>query len=159
MLGALIAGFSLYSPALQEQGMIPKQYTCAGQDASPELRWQGAPPGTKSFALALVDPDHPNGQFTHWTVYNIPSNTTSLPPFLSDDLFLESGILQGMNDYKKIGYTGPCPPIKQKHSYIFTLYALDTILSLPPGRSYLELQDQIQGHVLEKTELTVFFSK
>lgn len=158
-LGTIMAVFSLNSPGFQDQNPIPKQYTCEGADLSPELRWQEAPEGTKSFSLIVTDPIAPNGMFIHWIMYNIPATVSSLPPSLGKDLFLDQGILQGMNDFKEIGYRGPCPQDLQKHSYVFTLYALDTILSLPPGRSYQELQNEMRGHVLAEAHLTTFFNK
>ncbi len=154
-----MAIFSLTSPEFQDQDPIPAQYTCMGDDLSPELKWQNPPEGTKRFALTLTDPNAPEGEFIHWVVYNIPATLTSLPPSPSQELFKDHGILQGINDFKEIGYGGPCPPAKQKHSYVFTIYALDTILPLPSGCSYQELQKEMQGHILAETKLTGFFSK
>lgn len=158
VLGTMMALFSLNSPGFQDQSVIPKQYTCEGADLSPELKWQDAPTGTKSFALTVTDPNAAEGLFTHWIVYNIPATVNALPPSCSKDLFLDSGILQGMNDFKEIGYKGPCPPQTKRHSYIFTLYALDTVISMPPGRSYLELNNEMRGHILAETQLTGYFS-
>lgn len=154
-----MAVFSLSSPGFSEQGSIPDQYTCMGEDISPELRWQGAPAETKSFALTVVDPDAPGGTFIHWTIYNIPATANSLPPSLAQKPSLDQKISQGINDFKEVGYGGPCPPAGKTHSYIFTLYALDIILSLPPASSYLELQKEMKGHILAETRLTGFFSK
>lgn len=159
MIGAMIALFSLSSPAFSEQGSIPYQYTCKGQDISPELQWQGAPAQTKSFALTVADPDAPSGAFTHWIIYNIPATANSLPPSIPQKPILDQKVFQGINDFKEVGYRGPCPPARKTHSYIFTLYALDTLLSLPPACSYLELQKEIKGHILDETHLTGFFSK
>ena len=154
-----MAHFSLSSPNFQDQSPIPKEYACTGTDISPELVWKDFPENTKSFALAIVDPDAPSGHFIHWVVYNIPKETTRLPPKMSKDPLLANGTMQGFNDFGTIGYGGPCPPESQNHHYIFTLYALDSMLSLPPGSSYSGLQNAMKGHIIGEAKLTGTFAK
>lgn len=156
---AAFIGLSLISPNFQEQGFIPKEYSCVGQDTSPELRWKDAPPETKSFALTIVDPDAPGGNFIHWVLYNVPATETSLPPNIPLEAVLPNGSMQGFNQFGKIGYGGPCPPLAETHSYIFTLYALDTMLPLPPGSSYAVLKNSMEGHILAESKLTGRFAK
>jgi len=109
----------LTSPGLPPTGEIPKQYTC---DISPPLGWSGAPPGTASFALIVEDPDAPGGIFRHWAAYDIPATTTSLPAGYRAGA--PAPFAEARNDFGKIGYSGPCPPLGQAHRYIFTLLAL-----------------------------------
>src|SRR3990172_1394246 len=98
------------SAAFKEGGMIPKKYTCDGEDISPPLTWSDVPDGTKSFALISDDPDAPVGIWVHWVIYNIPGNVTQLPEHVRTGKKLHDGTLQGINDFPKIGYGGPCPP-------------------------------------------------
>jgi Raf kinase inhibitor-like YbhB/YbcL family protein len=93
------------------------------------LRWSDIPPNTKSFALICEDPDVPLGVFTHWALYNLPPTVTELPEGVSAERRLANGAIQGQNDFKHIGYRGPCPPPKDgAHRYFFRLYALDAEL-------------------------------
>lgn len=125
---------------------IPKKHTCDGEDRSPALSFTGAPKGTKSFALIVDDPDAPSGTFTHWVGWNIdPERTT-----LSEG---EQIKLEGVNDFGKIGYRGPCPPRGNPHRYFFKIYALDTLLNLPKGSSKGALEKAMDGHILGKGEL------
>lgn len=121
--------------------------------------WENPPKNTKSFALAIVDPDAPSGNFIHWIIYNIPPVESSLPQGISTEPSLKNNAMQGINDFGRIGYGGPCPPKSQKHAYVFTIYALDTVLSLKPKASYDELKKAMNGHILEQTELTGYFEK
>lgn len=159
LLGLIMTNFSLTSPDFKEQGLIPKEYTCIGLDGSPELKWEKPPENTKSFALCILDPDAPSGNFTHWIIYNIPATTRHLLPSIANSSTLSDGSFQGLNDFGFIGYGGPCPPKDQKHTYIFTLYALDSILSLQSGTSYSQLQAAMKGHILGEAKLTGFFEK
>lgn len=154
---AVFAAISLFSPAFQEQSQIPPLYTCKDGDISPPLSWTPSTSDTKSYALALIDPDAPGGNFIHWLVYNIPPEISKLPPQLPKIPVLPAGAMQGINSFETIGYAGPCPPQGQTHSYIFVLYALDISLALPPGASYADLQNAIQGHIIEEARMTAFF--
>jgi Raf kinase inhibitor-like YbhB/YbcL family protein len=143
---------SLRSVAFETGSRIPQIYTCDGRDVSPPLRWTGAPQGTESFALICDDPDAPMGTWVHWVIYNIPADGDRLSEAVPVSERLESGALQGGNDFGRIGYGGPCPPRGKPHRYFFRLYALDTKLSAAAGLTKKALLDQMQGHVLENAE-------
>jgi Raf kinase inhibitor-like YbhB/YbcL family protein len=142
----------LKSSAFVEGEMIPKKYTCDAQDVSPALEWSGAPANTESFALICDDPDAPMGTWVHWVYYDIPAGTSSLPEDVGSQEKPASGGTQGVSDFGRIGYGGPCPP-GGTHRYFFKLYALDTKLDLPPGADKPTLLDKMEGHILEQTEL------
>ena len=154
---SLMAEFTLSSSAFKNFEPIPEKYTCHGEDPSPDLSWTNPPPGTQSFALSVQDPDSPKGNLTHWLAYNIPKELTELPPNMGSSPVAINGICQGMNHFGKAGYGGPCPPPNQRHRYIFTLYALDTRLEIPPLASYAAFQEAIQSHILAKAELIGLF--
>ena len=141
--------FTLKSPAFQEQGEIPGTFTCDAEDVSPPLEWSNVPQGTKSFALIVDDPDAPMGTWVHWVVFNLPPDTASLPQGVSH---LPAGALEGINDFRRISYGGPCPP-GGVHRYYFKLYALDTMLTLRSGAAKAELLKAMQGHVLAEATL------
>jgi Raf kinase inhibitor-like YbhB/YbcL family protein len=145
--------FALKTTVFTDGGAIPKKYTCDGADVSPALNWHEAPTGTQSFALIADDPDAPVGTWTHWIIWNIPAKTSALPegvPKVGDS---GDGARQGKNDFKRIGYGGPCPPSGNPHRYFFKLYALDAKLDLKAGASRGELEPAINGHLLAHTEL------
>lgn len=144
--------FSIKSAAFAEGATIAKKYTCDGADVSPALEWSGAPAGTKSLALIADDPDAPVGTWTHWIAWNIPADH-SLSEGLQKQESLPDGTRQGKNDFRRIGYGGPCPPPGKPHRYFFKLYALDTKLDLKPGASRSELESAMKGHVLGHTEV------
>jgi len=146
--------FSLQSPAFQEGGRIPTEYTSDGTDISPPLSWSGSPEGAKTFALIVDDPDAPSGAFTHWVIFNIPGTARQLRENLPGLETLPDGSVQGTNDFGKIGYGGPSPPSGSTHKYRFRIYAVDTQLKLPAGSSKQELLSAIDGHVLATGELT-----
>jgi len=149
----------LTSSSFSAEGNIPSQFTCEGEDISPELAWKNAPSGTKTFALIVHDPDAPRaGGFTHWVVYNIPASVMQIAQAAPKDQKLPSGGIQGKNDFGQIGYLGPCPP-SGTHRYYFYLYALDTELKLQPGAGKDELEKAMKGHVLGKTELMGKYKK
>lgn len=143
----------LRSPAFENGQPIPKKYTGDDQDLSPELIWGSTPQGTRSFALICQDPDAPVGTFIHWVIYNIPDTIQRLPEGFPRDEKLPDGICQGRNDFGAIGYRGPLPPPGKPHRYFFILYALDTILSTPPGATASDIQKVITGHTLATAEL------
>ncbi len=146
---------SLVSYNFQNGERIPPEHTCDGRDASPPLRWQGAPAGTAAFALVLGDPDAPGGTFTHWLVANIPVKRANLPGELPTDGTLEEpvALLQGTNDFGRTGYGGPCPPAAEIHRYFFRLYALDASLELSAGFTEEQLRQAMSGHKLAEAEL------
>lgn len=146
----------LSSSAFSDGGEIPTKYTCDGDDVSPLLSIENAILGAKSLALIVDDPDAPGGVFVHWVIWNIPPNTTSIPENVPSTEVVEllDGAKQGVNDFGKLGYRGPCPPSGPPHRYIFKLYALDTTLGLGAGASKAELEDAMRGHILAETTLT-----
>ena len=142
----------LKSTAFTQGAMIPLSYTCEGKDVSPPLEWYGVPEGTRSIALICDDPDAPAGTWVHWIYYDIPPETTALPENIEHTDNPSIGGTQGKNDFRKIGYGGPCPP-SGTHRYFITLYALNTHLNLPPGRTKEELLHAMEGHILGQAEL------
>ncbi len=143
----------LKSSAFQKGGDIPRKHTCDGADVSPPLRWENPPSGTKSFALIADDPDAPVGTWVHWVLYDLPPDVKELPEGLPASETLSKGGKQGRNDFKKIGYGGPCPPPGPAHRYFFKLYAVDTQTTLKPGATKQKLLNAIKGHILAEAEL------
>jgi Raf kinase inhibitor-like YbhB/YbcL family protein len=152
--GGRAMSFSIKSSAFSEGAAIPKQYTCDGADVSPALSWTEAPSGTQSFALIADDPDAPAGTWTHWVIWDIPAQASGLSEGVPKKDMLDDGSRQGKNDFKRIGYGGPCPPAGKPHRYFFKLYALGSKLQLNAGASKSELERAISGHVLAETKLT-----
>ncbi len=150
--GGSAMSFEFNSPAFRNGDSIPGKYTCDGADVSPALRWSGVPVGTHSLALITEDPDAPGGTWTHWIIWNIPAQATSLPEGLPATGTLENGARQGRNGFGRIGYGGPCPPPGRPHRYFFHLYALDTTLALKPDASKEDLEIAMKGHVLSRVE-------
>jgi Raf kinase inhibitor-like YbhB/YbcL family protein len=152
----------LTSSAFKEGGSIPAKYTCEGEDTSPPLAWSGAPAGTKSFVLIVDDPDAPDPAaprmtWVHWVLYDLPLSSTSLAEG-ADSGGLPPGTKSGLNDWKRPGYGGPCPPIG-RHRYVHKLYALDTELTglRQPTKSNVEAA--MKGHVLAEARLTGTYQK
>ena len=143
----------LTSSAFTHQTSIPARYTCEGKDLSPPLAWTEPPPGTKSFALIVDDPDAPAGTWVHWVLYNVPTGSRSLPEGLAKTPTLTDGSQAGLNDFHRSGCAGPCPPAGPAHHYSFRLYALDTVLNLPTETRKADLERGLQGHVLTHAEL------
>ena len=145
-------GFAIESPAWREGETIPVIFTCDGADVSPPLEWKSAPAGTQSFSLVAEDLDAPGGLFTHWMIYNLPANTTSLAENQPRQKELGNGARQGRNSFGKIGFGGPCPPPGPAHRYFFRLYALDAKLDLASGASRQEFDRAMAGHILAQTD-------
>jgi Raf kinase inhibitor-like YbhB/YbcL family protein len=150
------------SPAFTNGGSIPARYTCDGADVSPELRWEGEPPKTQSFALIVDDPDAPDPSapkmtWVHWVVYDIPANVHMLPEDAGKH-GLPAGAKQGLNDWKRAAYGGPCPPIGT-HRYFFKLYALDAVLPDLGHPTKAQLLDAMKGHLLEEAQLIGTYKK
>ena len=128
------------SPAFKINEQIPLKYTCDGKNINPPLIIKNMPENTRSLALIVDDPDAPNGSFTHWLVWNIP-------PTNKIDENSNPG-KQGMNDFHKQSYSGPCPP-QGNHRYYFKLYALDDMLFLKEGEEREKVVSKIQNHIIE----------
>ncbi len=146
--------FTLSSSTFTAGGRIPKQCTCDGADVSPALSWSGAPDGTTAFALIADDPDAPGGTWVHWVLYNVPAGTSELRQGTPTDATLPGGARQGVNDFRRTGYAGPCPPPGKPHRYVFTLYALDARADLAADARKPDVLRAIAGHVLAQTQLT-----
>jgi len=144
--------FALKTTAFTDGGAIPKKHTCDGADLSPALNWNDAPARTQSFALIADDPDAPVGTWTHWIIWNIPASATALPESMPKVGDAGDGARQGRNDFKRIGYGGPCPPPGKPHRYFFRLYALDAKLDLQAGASRNDLEHAMKGHVLSQAQ-------
>ena len=146
------------STAFKEGGMIPSKYTCDGVNVSPPLAWNNAPANAKSFAIIADDPDAPMGTWGHWVIFNMPNTVLSLPENVPPEETLKDGSIQGKNNFRKIGYGGPCPP-GGVHRYYFKLYALDEKLNLKPGATKAELLKIMKGHILAQAQLMGRYSR
>jgi Raf kinase inhibitor-like YbhB/YbcL family protein len=156
----VIKEFKLLSSAFAASSTIPMEFTCEGTNTLPPLSWENAPTGTQSFALTMYDPDVPKqvraaGFFDHWVLFNIPATTTSL------NASSTIGIM-GNNGSGKTGYTGPCPPTNyepKEHRYIFTLYALDSMLNLTKGATRADIEKAVATRTLASTTLMGRYQK
>jgi Raf kinase inhibitor-like YbhB/YbcL family protein len=153
---------TLTSQAFRQNGEIPTQHTCQGADVSPPLEWSGVPASTKSLALIVDDPDAPDPAapkitWVHWVLYNIPPAATRLPDGAAAQA-LPAGTREGINDFKRAAYGGPCPPVG-RHRYFHKLYALDTVLPDLKKPSKAVLEKAMQGHVLAHAELIGTYQK
>ena len=144
--------FTLHSDAFGMDEAIPTRYTCHGEDLSPTLAWTEPPAGTVSFALIMDDPDAvavAGRVWDHWLLFDLPADLRALPEGVPAGDELENGGRHGANSWNDRAYGGPCPPAGQTHTYVFTLYAADTSLDLPPGATKDEILAALEGHVLE----------
>lgn len=148
----------LQTNAFKEEQAIPREYSCDGQDLSPQLSWSEAPEGAKSFVLIADDPDAPGGTWVHWVYYDIPKDRRELPKGVDTAEHPATGGTQGVNDFGRIGYGGPCPP-GGTHRYYFKLYALDEVLNLKPGLSKKQVLAEMEGHVLAEARLMGTYSR
>ena len=144
--------FAISSTSFTNRGDVAKKFTCDGADVSPQLSWSEPPAGTKTFALLVDDPDAPVGNWTHWTLWNLPAETRHLAEGVGQGAQLPDGSQQGLNDFGKGGYNGPCPPPGKPHRYYFKLFALDTKLALMADTTKRELEAAMKGHILAQTE-------
>lgn len=146
------------SAAFNSMGAIPVKYSCDGEDVSPPLRWGDVPEGTKSIAIISDDPDAPVGTWVHWVCYDIPPDVDSIAENIPKAETLSCGGKQGITDFRRIGYGGPCPP-GGTHRYFFKVYALDVVLGLPAGKSKKEIETAMKGHILAQGELVGKYSR
>lgn len=139
------------SPSFKNNSSIPSRFTCEGEDISPELMIEGVPAGTKSLALIVDDPDAPVKTWVHWVVYDMAPDTNRIA---------ENSVpgKQGINDFRRRDYGGPCPP-SGTHRYFFKLYALDKVLAIPEGADKIGLEKAMEGHILGKAELVGLYKK
>ena len=153
---------TITSDVFPDGGEIPTQYTCQGEDISPPLRWSGIPDGARSLALIVVDPDAPDPAapkmtWVHWVLYNLPPDSTGLDDNI-DSGNLAAETLQGKNDWRRIGYGGPCPPIG-RHRYFHKLYALDSELPDLGGPDKATLEKAMAGHILAQAQIVGTYAK
>lgn len=151
--------FDLTSSAFQDGDVIPKTYTCEGSDASPPLHWSIPPAGTRSYVIIADDPDAPGGTWVHWVIYNLSLDLRGLSEGVPAKERLPNGSVQGLNDFKRIGYGGPCPPPGKPHRYYFTLYALDMVLDLKPRETKAQVLEACKGHILAEAKLMGKFGR
>jgi Raf kinase inhibitor-like YbhB/YbcL family protein len=153
----------LSSSAFSGNSAIPAQFTCQGADRSPPLAWTDVSAGTKSFAVIVDDPDAPDPAapkttWVHWVLYNLPPETTALAEGMESNT-LPKGSREGLNDWKTVGYRGPCPPIG-RHRYFFKLYALGAVLpDLGKAATKAALEKAMQGHILGQAQLVATYQK
>lgn len=152
-------GLTISSKSFEPGREIPVKYTCDGDDLSPQLSWDGAPEGTETFALIMDDPDAPGRTFTHWVIYNIPARRNELPEGVRGEKIIKKGCSQGLNDFRQMGWGGPCPPPGKPHRYRFHLYALDTDLDVPSGVPRSAVQGAMKGHVLAEAEIVGLYGR
>ena len=151
---------NLTSSAFAEGAAIPEEYTCQGKNISPPLKWSGVPSETKSLAFIMDDPDAPMGTWVHWVLYDLAPSMTELPEGLPAKEHIAAGSgKEGSNDFKRIGYGGPCPPAGKPHRYFFKLYALDTALDLKPGAKKKDLERAMEKHILAQGQLMATYKR
>lgn len=146
-----ISNMKLTSPAFLDNQKLPVQFTCQGVGNSPPLEISEVPSQTQSLVLILKDPDAPSGPFIHFTLWNIPPNASNIP-----EGSVPQGSVIGVNSIGKNFYFSPCPP-RGQHHYIFYLFALDTMLTIPPEAGAKELEQVMTGHILGATILTTIY--
>ncbi|MEK7303068.1 MAG: YbhB/YbcL family Raf kinase inhibitor-like protein [Pseudomonadota bacterium] len=156
MAALILTVLTLTSTSFSHNDTIPSRYTCDGKNISPALNWTGIPEGTQSLVFIVDDPDAPDPAapkmtWVHWVLYNIPPSATGLAEGISEKNLL-SGTLQGINDWKRTSYGGPCPPIGNHH-YYHKLYALDTVLPDLRHPTKAALEHAMQGHIIAQSEL------
>lgn len=155
------ASLALSSGAFSDGDAIPARYTCDGAGLSPPLAWSGVPAGTRSLVLIMDDPDAPDPAapkmtWVHWLVYNLPPESAGLPED-ADHAGLPPGTREGLNDFRRTAYGGPCPPVG-RHRYFIKLYALDSVLPGLDTPDKEQLLGAMQDHVLEQTRLMGTYS-
>ena len=145
------------SPAFPDSAVIPRRFTCDGENVSPPMQWSGAPPETRSFVLLCDDPDAPGGVWRHWAVYDIPSATSELEESAS----VAGGLKQGFNDFHRLGYGGPCPPRRHGvHHYHFRLLALSCAeLGLPGTPTCKEVEQAARKHTCAEAILIGLYER
>ena len=149
---------TVLSAAFVMGAVIPNEHTCS-KGISPPLSWSQVPTGTKSIAVLCDDPDAPSGDWVHWVLFNLPPDLQQLEAHVPRSPNLPNGAIQGINDYHRNGYDGPCPPPGKKHRYFFKIFALDTRLELDSSARKEDLVEAMQGHILAKGALMGLFGR
>jgi len=149
----------LTSTVFTEGAAIPAKHTCDAKNVSPPLKWSGVPTGAKSLALIVDDPDAPSGTWVHWVLYDLPATTSELAEDVPKSQYLAGGAKQGLNDFRHLGYGGPCPPHGKPHRYFFKLYALDVLLDLKPGLTKTDLEHAMEKHILAQAQLMGIYQR
>lgn len=144
----------IFSPFFNNNEQIPEKYTCDGEDVSPPLLFEDIPGDAVSLTLLVIDPDAPGKTFTHWVIFNIDPEVRDI-----DEEEVPEGSTLGMNDFGRLEYGGPCPPAGEKHRYIFKLFALDSLISLEEGAIFEEIEQAMEGHILETAEIIAVYQK
>jgi Raf kinase inhibitor-like YbhB/YbcL family protein len=147
------------SDAFTPGGQIPVNYTCDGMDLSPPLAWGPVPPEAAALAILVTDPDAPGGTFIHWVAYNMPPAARSIPGGRPGKEALPAGSVQGTNDMGRVGYGGPCPPGGTPHHYHFTVYALDSAVSITGPQDGRMLLGAMKGHILSQGEIVGIYQR
>ena len=148
---------AVLSAAFAMGAAIPDRYACA--PFSPPLSWSEIPAGTQSIAVLCDDPDAPVGDWVHWVVFNLAPDVRTLPENVARDAALPGGAVQGVNDYNRNGYDGPCPPPGQTHRYFYKVFALDARLALDARARKTDLMKAMRGHVLAQGELVGTYAR
>ena len=148
-----IEELKISSPAFENGGEIPKKYTCDGANVNPPLKIENAPSNAKSLALVFDDIDAPRGTYVHWILWNMNPDVKEIK-----ENSVPEGVVQGVHNFKKRHYGGPCPP-KRAHKYIFKIYALDTLLNLNPNGTKKDLEKVMEGHIISRVQLTGLYKR
>jgi Raf kinase inhibitor-like YbhB/YbcL family protein len=148
-----IEELKISSPAFENGGKIPKKYTCDGANVNPLLKIENVPSNAKSLALIFDDVDAPRGTYVHWILWNVAPGVREI-----QENSIPEGVVQGVNDFRKMNYGGPCPP-RRAHKYVFRIYALDTLLSLNPSGTKKDLEKAMEGHIISRAELTGLYQR
>jgi Raf kinase inhibitor-like YbhB/YbcL family protein len=148
---------AVLSAAFVMGAAIPDRHACA--NVSPPLSWGAVPTNTQSIAILCDDPDAPVGDWVHWVLFNLAPETRSLPENVARTAQLPGDAIQGLNDYNRVGYDGPCPPLGQTHRYFFKVFALDTRLALDSNTRKPDLLRAMHGHILAQGELVGLYSR
>jgi Raf kinase inhibitor-like YbhB/YbcL family protein len=148
-----MAALHITSPAFQNNGSIPRQYTCDGKDINPPLEIENCPTEAKSIAFICDDPDASVGTWVHWVLWNIDPNTKEI-----SENAVPQGAVEGMNDFKRHAYGGPCPP-SGTHRYFFKVYALDTMLDISPNSTKSALEKAMKGHIIAEGQIIGLYKR
>jgi hypothetical protein len=148
-----MTALKITSPAFQNDGFIPREYTCDGKDINPPLVIEDCPIGTQSIAVICDDPDSMAGIWVHWVLWDIDPNVKEI-----DENTVPAEAIEGINDFKKRRYGGPCPHTGT-HRYFFKVYALDTMLGISPDSQKADLEKAMKGHILAQGQVVGLYKR